>query len=252
MDNWIRGALSYQEVGNCRVLDLAAGLDDESAASCWIELAELCDRIAWDEEARVVVLSFDGAMAVPVRHAPVRHAEVERSSLVEPVAKLKQPVIAAIRGDATSLGLELALTCDIRIGTENARLGFPQIREGVIPSNGGTQRLPRLVGYAKAMHMILTGELIEAGEALRVGLVNRVVSSGALMNCAMGLAQEMAAKSPLSLSYAKEALCSGRDLTLDQGLKMELDLYLLLFSTRDRVEGVTAFKEKRKPRFEGT
>lgn len=247
MDDGTRRVLTYQEAGYCRIVDLASRLDADAAISCWIELAELCDRIAWDEDARVVVLSFDGAIS-----APVQPADAERASLVEPVAKLKQPVIAAIRGDATSLGLELALACDIRVGAENARFGFPLIQEGMIPFNGGTQRLPRLIGRAKAMEMILTGELIDSGEARRVGLVNRVVPSDTLMDTVVGLAREMAAKSPLSLSYAKEALCSGRDLTLDQGLKMELDLYLLLFSTRDRVEGITAFKEKRKPRFEGT
>ena len=99
--------------------------------------------------------------------------------------------------------------------------------------------------------MVLTGELIEAGEARRLGLINRVVAAGALMSTAMDLAQDMATKSPLSLSYAKEALYSGVDLTLDQGLRMELDLYLLLFTTRDRIEGITAFTEKRRPKFEG-
>jgi enoyl-CoA hydratase/carnithine racemase len=101
------------------------------------------------------------------------------------------------------------------------------------------------------MEMILTGEAIDAGEARRMGLIQRCVASDALMNTAMEMAHEMASKSPLSLRYAKEALHSGMDLTLDQGLKLELDLYLLLFGTRDRVEGITSFKEKRKPRFEG-
>jgi enoyl-CoA hydratase/carnithine racemase len=244
VEDQIYKSLTCQEIGHCRVVDLTARQDDDGAETCFDDLAELCDRLAWDEQARVVLLSFDGELSAP-------HGEVERFSLVEPVARLKQPVIAAIRGNATGLGLELALACDIRIGTEDARLGFPQIREGLMPSNGGTQRLPRLIGQAKAMQMILTGELIDAGEAERVGLINRVVSTGALMNSAMELAQDMAAKSPLSLSYAKEALYSGKDLTLDQGLRMELDLYLLLFSTSDRNEGITAFREKRKPEFKG-
>jgi enoyl-CoA hydratase/carnithine racemase len=236
-------ALICQEAGHCRVVDLVGGPTDEAAASSLAELAELCERIAWDEKARVMVLAFDGAMNPG--------GEAERLPVVESVAKLKQPVIAALRGDVTGLGLELALACDIRIGTEGARLGFPHIREGRIPSHGGTQRLPRLIGQAKAVQMILTGELMDAAEARRVGLIHRMVSPGALMRSAMELAQDMAEKSPLSLSYAKEALYSGRDLTLDQGLKMELDLYLLLFTTSDRTEGITAFKEKRKPKFEG-
>ena len=215
------------------------------------ELAELSGQIAWDEDIRVVILTF-GAEVNKQSSADIdRHLEVRQPSLVEPIAKLKQPVIAAIRGDAVGIGLELAMACDIRIATEGARFGLPQIREGLMPSGGGTQRLPRLIGHGKAMEMVLTGEPIDAGEAHRVGLINRVVASGALMSTAMELAQDMASKSPLSLGYVKEALYSGMDLTLDQGLQMELDLYLLLFSTLDRIEGITAFKEKRKPKFEG-
>jgi enoyl-CoA hydratase/carnithine racemase len=182
---------------------------------------------------------------------PDQHDDSKRASLVEPVARLKQPVIAAIRGDAIGIGLELALACDIRIANESARFGFTQIHEEQIPSNGGTQRLPRLIGQAKAMEMILTGAVIDAGEALRVGLIHRIVSSDALMTAAADLAKEMSEKSPLSLSYAKEALYSAGDMTLDQGLNKEMDLYLLLFSTSDRIEGLTAFKEKRKPQFDG-
>jgi enoyl-CoA hydratase/carnithine racemase len=121
-----------------------------------------------------------------------------------------------------------------------------------LPSDGGTQRLPRLVGQGKALELILTGRLIDAVEAERIGLVHRLVAAEALRSSAMDIALEMASKSPLSLRYAKEAVYGGMDLTLNQGVKMEMDLYLLLFSTRDRVEGITAFKEKRKPRFEGT
>lgn len=225
--------LQYREVGKCRIIEFAAASFVEP-----LELAELCDRITWDEEARVVLLRFG-------------ELRDQGPKLVEPVAKLKQPVIAALQGDALGLGLELALACDIRIATENARFGLPQVREGRIPSNGGTQRLPRLVGQGKAIEMILTGEAIDAAEASRIGLVNRVVKPESLMNSAMELAQEMANKSPLSLSYAKEALYGGRDVTLDQGLQMEMDLYLLLFSTADRAEGITAFREKRNPDFRG-
>ncbi|MEJ2247570.1 MAG: enoyl-CoA hydratase-related protein [Acidobacteriota bacterium] len=171
--------------------------------------------------------------------------------MTEPVARLKQPVIAAIRGSAFGLGLELALACDIRIGTEEARFGLPQICEGRLPSNGGTQRLPRLIGLGRAMQMILTGESMDAGDALRAGLINRVVTSEVLMRSAKELAREMATKSPLSLSYAKEALYNAEDLTLGQGLNKEMDLYLLLHSTHDRTEGVTAYREKRKPEFKG-
>jgi len=245
-------ALKYQETGYCRVVDLSAALDRERGELLFVELAEVCDRIAWDDEARIVVFAFDEKLDSLPGIERFQNGGPERSSLVESVAKLKQPVVAAIGGDAIGLGLELALACDIRIGTEDARFGFPQIRQGRMPSNGGTQRLPRLIGYAKAMEVILTGELINAEEAKRVGLLNRVVSPDTLTDTAMKLAKDMAEKSPLSMSYAKEALYSGGDLTLDQGLRMELDLYLLLFSTSDRTEGIEAFKEKRKPKYEGS
>jgi enoyl-CoA hydratase/carnithine racemase len=234
--------LKYQEYGNCRFIDFGLRACASSRESQFAELAEACDRIAWDEGARIVVLRFSGDIVEPAR---------KQFSLAEPVARLKQPVIAAIEGDAMDIGLELALACDIRIASENARFGFPQIRTGQIPSNGGTQRLPRLIGLTKAMEMILTGECIDAEEARRVGLIHRLVPSDAVMDAATGMAKEMSEISPLSLGYAKEALYGAGDLTLDQGLNKELDLYLLLFSTSDRTEGLTAFKEKRKPQFEG-
>jgi enoyl-CoA hydratase/carnithine racemase len=234
-------ALAYNEIGHCRVIDFGA------ASSSSFGLAELSERIAWDEEARVVILIF----GEEVNDRLLTDQDPGSISLVAPVAKLKQPVIAAIRGNAVGLGLELALACDIRVGIDSARFGLPQVRDGLIPFNGGTQRLPRLIGQGRAMQMILTGELIDAAEALRIGLINRVVASDSLANTVMDMAQEMATKSPLSLSYVKEALYGGRDLTLDQGLRMELDLYLLLFTTSDRVEGITAFKDKRKPDFKG-
>ncbi len=226
--------MTYREAGHCRIIDLD-GTDSTSA-----ELAEWCNRIAWDEEARVVLLIFGNEIN-----------DAAQFSFVDPIAKLKLPVVAAIRGDAIGPALELALACDIRIGTEDARFGLPQIRNGLIPCNGGTQRLPRLVGIGKATQMILTGESIDAEEACRIGLLNRVADSGSLVKVATALAQEMAGKSPLALSYVKEALHGGSDLTLDQGLRMELDLYLLLFTTSDRNEGITAFREKRKPDFRG-
>jgi enoyl-CoA hydratase len=233
------------------IVDLLPEPDNAAAASqLAAELAESCDQIAWDEEIRAVVLTFPGELIPAVQVDPSRREETGLS-LVEPVARLKQPVIAAIKGNALGLGLELALACDIRIGIENAHFGLPQIRQGRMPSDGGTQRLPRLVGQGKAMEMILTGESIDAAEAYRIGLINRIVPAGALTSTAEELARDMAGKSPLSLRFSKEALYSGMDLALDPGLKMELDLYLLMFTTQDREEGINAFKEKRKPEFRG-
>ncbi len=220
---------SHSELKHFKMFDLAMARTEA-------EIAELCEQLDWDEETRAVVLAFDG---------------MDRNFCSAQIARIKQPVIAAIRGDALGPGLELALACDIRIGTESSRFGLTQIHEGLIPSCGGTQRLPRLIGPGKALEMILTGAPIDAEEACRIGLLNRVVAGEHLMSEAIKMAEHMALQSPLSLSYVKEALHGGMDLTLDQGLQMELDLYLILFSTRDRAEGITAFKEKRKPEFKG-
>ena len=171
--------------------------------------------------------------------------------IVEQIASIDRPVISAIDGEVTGLGLELALACDIRIATEISHFGLPHVREGLIPWDGGTQRLSRLVGRSKAMEMILTGEIIDAQEAYRIGLVNRVVPPKELMSLVMDMAREIASKGPVALRYAKEAIHKGMDLTLEQGLRLEADLYFLLHTTKDRTEGIRAFQEKSSPRFEG-
>jgi enoyl-CoA hydratase/carnithine racemase len=245
------GAIRCRKRENYIVIDLADGPADASAAQIAPDLAELCEQIACDDDVRVVLISFSGEMKKGIPPEPDPFTRLDCVSLTESVAGLKQPVIAAINGDAIGFGLELALACDIRIGVENARFGLPQIQQGQMQSDGGTQRLPRLIGQSRAMQMILTGDLMNAGEACRVGLISRIVPSESLMNAAMDMAREMAGKSPLSLSYAKEAIYKGIELTLEQGIRLELDLYLHLFTTADRIEGITAYKEKRKPKFEG-
>jgi enoyl-CoA hydratase len=214
------------------------------------EITDVCEAITWDEAIRVVLIIGTGKNTFSLGTNPFGQEDPMRS-IADPVAKLTRPVIVALDGKVTGQGLELALACDIRIAAEGARFGLPHVRSGFMPSDGGTQRLPRLVGPGKALEMILTGELIDAAEALRIGLINRAVTSSELTSVAMELASDMASKSPPALSYVKEAIYSGMDLTLDQGLRTELDLYLLLFTTRDRTEGVRAFVEKRKPDFEG-
>ena len=245
--------MNYQKIDHCVIIQIDRPLDEQGTiAQVSNELTDLCSEISWTDETRVVVLTFVGNLFSSSEAKGVQYGKIEPLSFVEPIAQLKQPVIGAIKGDAVGLGMEMALACDIRIGTEGARFGMPQIREGLIPSAGGTQRLPRLIGRGKALEMILTGELIDAAEAERIGLIHRVVPSGELVNVAIGLAREMASKSSLATSYVKEALYSGMDLTLDQGMRMELDLYLLLFTTEDRTEGIKAFREKRKPQFKGS
>jgi enoyl-CoA hydratase len=243
--------LSYEKTGFIGLISIGGrdyrGLTPQLTG----ELGEVCSGISWDEDARVVVLVCDGEIVEPADEGCDESSGTEPASLVDPIARLKQPTIGAIRGNAIGLGLELAMACDIRIGTEGAHFGLPRIRDGFIPCAGGTQRLPRLVGRGKALEMLLTGDSVDASEALRIGLMNRIVPSHQLAEQAIRMGEEMAEKSPLAVTCVKEALYGGTDLTLDQGLRMELDLYLLLFSTRDRVEGVTAFREKRKAKFDG-
>jgi enoyl-CoA hydratase len=162
-----------------------------------------------------------------------------------------QPIIAAIRGFALGGGLELALACDIRIAAEDAQLGLTEVNLAIIPGGGGTQRLPRVVGRGKALEMILTGMRVPADEALRIGLVERVVPTGEALKAATELARSMAAKAPVALRYAKEAVVKGLELPLAEGLRLEGDLSTLLRTTEDRLEGAKAFLEKRAPRWTG-
>jgi enoyl-CoA hydratase len=159
--------------------------------------------------------------------------------------------IAAINGDAWGEGLELALSCDIRIASEGARFCLPHTGYGLIPGGGGTQRLPRLVGKGKALEMTLTAEPIDAQEAFRTGLVNKVVPHDELLQEVEELAGRIIARAPIALRYAKEAVNKGLDLTLEQGLRLEADLYFLIQTTDDRMEGIRAFLEKRSPQFKG-
>ena len=168
------------------------------------------------------------------------------------VAALAIPVLVALNGDATGPGLELALAGDLRICVPSARFGFTGLARGVLPQDGGTQRLPRLVGPAWARDMLLTGRMVDAKEALSIGLVNRVTQEpGGLKAAAEELAAEITGGSPIGARYAKEAVGKGMDLSLEQGLRLEADLNVILQSTSDRAEGIESFIERRGPEFTG-
>jgi enoyl-CoA hydratase/carnithine racemase len=167
------------------------------------------------------------------------------------LAAIPQPTVAALRGRAHSVGLELALACDVRVCAEDASFAMPETRLGIVPRGGGTQRLPRAVGRAHAMRMLLTGDELDAAEALRIGLVSRVVSLGEELGAATAIARAIAERGPIATRYAKEAVTRGLDLSLQQGLRAELDLTVILQTTADRAEGVAAFIERREPRFTG-
>jgi len=210
------------------------------------EIVEACRNIRDDDDVRVVIVTGSGdAFSVGSDTGETV------SGVAFAVAALELPVIAAINGDALGRGLELALACDIRLASDRARFGLPEVASGAIPSDGGTQRLPRIIGRGKALEMVLTAEPITAEEALEIGLVSRLVAAEDLVTEAESLADSLAEKGPLALRHAKEAVAKGLDMTLDQGLRLEADLYFLLHTTEDRTEGITAFKEKRPPRFSG-
>jgi len=158
-----------------------------------------------------------------------------------------KPLIAAINGAATGGGLEIALACDIRIASEKARLGTPEVTLGLIPGWGGTQRLPRMIPWCKAAEILLMGKLIDAQEAYRIGLVNEVVPPEKVMPKAMEWAEIICQAAPLAVRAAKEAMIRGYSLTLEDGLRLENSLNTYLFGTKDFTEGTTAFVEKRKP-----
>jgi enoyl-CoA hydratase len=164
---------------------------------------------------------------------------------------LGQPVIACIEGDAVGAGLELALASDVRIAAHGVMFAVPDVAAGYMPSLGATQRLPRLAGQGVAASMILLGEAIDAERAFVCGLVNDVVPRADVRRRATGLAERIAAQGPLAVRYAKEAIVRGLDMPLDQALRYETDLTVILQTTEDRAEGVRAFVEKRKPNFEG-
>jgi enoyl-CoA hydratase len=225
------------------------------------ELTACFTGLITDDDVRVVLLTGAGERAfsagADVRdflepQPPTRHRETRRRVEFRQVMdRCAQPIIAAIRGYALGGGLELALACDIRLAGDDAQLGLTEINLAIIPGGGGTQRLARLVGRGKALEMILTGTRIRAEEALRLGIVERVVPAAEVVSAGRALAREIASKAPVALRYAKEAVVKGLELPLADGLRLEQDLSTLLRTTDDRLEGARAFLEKRPPKWAG-
>ena len=172
--------------------------------------------------------------------------------LYDAVDRFTKPIIAMINGYCLGGGCELALACDIRIASERAQLGQPEINIGIIPGGGGTQRLPRMVALGKAMELILTGDRISATEAHRIGLVDEVVAHDQLESKTMEIANRIADKSPIAVRLAKQAVKASTRMGLDTGLRYEASLFALVFATHDKEEGVRAFLEKRPPKWTGT
>jgi len=213
------------------------------------EMEDACCQINQDDDIYTVIITGTGDKAFCCG------SELEQLfpgyNVATTIANIDRPVIAAINGDALGQGLELALSCDIRLAVKRARFGFSQVSSGLIPMDGGTQRLPRIIGKGKALELILTAETINAEEALDIGLVSKVITDKNLASEAEAMAKAVTTKGPIALRYAKEAINKGLDLTLEQGLRLEADLYFILHTTADRTEGIKAFLAKKSPQFKG-
>jgi enoyl-CoA hydratase len=183
-------------------------------------------------------------------HAAAQYA-LRGQAILDHIERGPKPVIAAINGFALGGGCELAMACDIRLAADTARLGQPEINLGILPGYGGTQRLPRLVGRGMAKLLCLTGDMISADEALRIGLVDRVVPAAELMAEAEALARKLASKAPVARALIKQAINVGLAGSLEEGLAYEAAQFGLVFDTQDRIEGVTAFVERRPAQWSG-
>ena len=214
-----------------------------------------------DASIRVVIMTGAGEKAFIAgadigelaKHDPVSaKAYTHRGqSVLNLIENLGKPVIACINGFALGGGCELAMACTMRLASENAKLGQPEVKLGIMPGYGGSQRLPRLVGKGIAMQHVLTGEMVSAQEAYRIGLVNEVVTAAELIPRAEAIAQKIIANAPLAVQYTMEAVNKGMEMTLAEGLFLEATLFAVCCATEDKKEGTAAFLEKRPAQFKG-
>jgi len=229
------------------------------------ELEAEIERLDADDAVRAIVLRGAGERAfvagADIKEFPALRAMTEgahESGSARGIQKLGHrmdaagtPFVAAIHGFCLGGGLELAMCCDIRIAAEGAQLGQPEIKLGLIPGGGGTQRLPRLVGIGRAQYLNMTGDFIDAATAYDWGLVEKVVPAEELLDAALGIARTIAARSPVSIGVLRELARTTRDLPLEEGLRREVDGFLRCLASEDGAEGVSAFIEKREPQFTG-
>src|SRR5881296_1234253 len=225
------------------------------------ELRAAFHEIKNDASVRVVILTGAGEKAFIAgadigelqKNNPVEAKEYTHrgQAVLDLIENLGKPVIACLNGFALGGGCEIAMACTMRLASENAKFGQPEVKLGIIPGMGGTQRLPRLVGKGIAMQLVLTGEMITAQEAHRIGLVNEVVAAAELIPRAEAIAQKIIANAPLAVQYAMEAVNKGMEMTLAEGLYLEAVLFGVSCATEDKKEGTTAFLEKRQAQFKG-
>jgi len=229
------------------------------------ELVDACKQIEEDNAIRIAIFTgagekaFSAGMDLKERSetsfSPIERRQQKLSATLQTqtraVAAITKPTIAAIRGYCVGGGLEFALACDMRVAAEDAKLGLAEVKRGLIPGSGGTQRLPRTVGVAKALEICLTGDNVTGGEAQRLGLVNIAVPAGDVMKAAEDLAVRILKGAPMSVLFIKEAIKKGVELSLDEGYRLESDLSAMIATTEDSKEGPRAFAEKRAPVWKG-
>lgn len=261
-----KGSLALEKRGHLAWLTLSRPEKQNAIDAALVgELAGACEAIEGDEDVRVVVLTAAGdVFCSGWDWGALLGEDAKGETLVESarlqgllddpfgcLAELSRPVVCALNGDAAGAGLALALACDVRIAVEGARFCLPETEMGLIPMAGASQRITRLVGRGRALEMVLTGRSVEAREALEMGLVSAIAPRERLRDEAESIAQRIADRGPIAVRYAKEAVQRGIEMPLEQALRYETDLTIILQTTEDRAEGVRAFLEKRKPKFKG-
>ncbi|MFB3815279.1 MAG: enoyl-CoA hydratase-related protein [Terriglobales bacterium] len=249
-----KGAIAYITVNRPKVLNALNMATME-------ELRIAFTAVKNDPEIRVAILTGAGEKAFVAgadigelqKHDAISGKEYTHKgqAVLDLVENLGKPVIACINGFALGGGCELAMACTIRLASENAKLGQPELKLGIIPGYGGTQRLPRLIGKGLALQLVLTGDMIPAAEAHRIGLVNEVVAPAELVPRAEAIAHKIIANAPLAVQFAIEAVNKGMEMTLPEGLYLEATLFGVCCATEDKTEGTTAFLEKRQAQFKG-
>ena len=249
-----RNAIAYVTIDRPKVLN---ALNMATMQELWQVFSELKE----DRQIRVVILTGSGEKAFiagadinelaknnPIEAKAYTH---EGQATLDLIENLGKPVIACVNGFALGGGCEIAMACTMRLASESAKLGQPEVKLGLIPGYGGTQRLPRLVGTGLAMQMLLTGEMITAQEAYRIGLVNEIVPADRLIARAEEIAQKIIGMAPLAIQYCMEAVNQGMNMTLAEGLFLEATLFGICCATEDKKEGTSAFLEKRAANFQG-
>jgi len=249
-----KGAIAYVTVNRPKVLNALNMATMEELRAAFTDIKN-------DASIRVAIMTGSGEkafiagadIAELAKHGAVSGKEYTHrgQSVLDLIENLGKPVIACINGYALGGGCEIAMACTMRLASENAKFGQPEVKLGIIPGYGGTQRLPRLVGKGIAMQLVLAGEMISAQEAHRIGLVNEVVPTTELIPRAEAIAQKIIANAPLAVHYAMEAVNKGMEMTLAEGLYLEAVLFAVACASEDKKEGTTAFLEKRPAKFQG-